>query len=65
MLRGDDPHRYMTTSEFAEALGVSRRTVTEWCQSERVRTKPQRNRRAPYKIVRSELGRLKRELGRG
>ena len=65
MLRGDDPHRYVTTGEFARELGVSRRTVTEWCRSERVRTKPQRNSRAPYKIVRSELGRMKRELGRG
>jgi excisionase family DNA binding protein len=55
--------RYLTTGEAARMLGVSRRTVTEWCESGRLRTRERASERERYQIVRSDVERLKRERG--
>ena len=62
VLRGDQKHRYATTAEAAEVAGVSQKTVERWCRRGLVRT---RDGHRPYQILRSELGRLKRDRQRG
>ena len=55
--------RYLSTAEFAAAVGVLPKTVERWCRDGSVKTKPNRKPGAPYRVVRSEVERVKRERG--
>lgn len=55
--------RYLSTGEAARLLGVSRRTVTAWCEDGTLRTRERATGRERYQIVRSDVERLTRERG--
>ena len=53
--------RYLSTGEAARLLGVSRRTVTAWCEDGTLRTRERASDRERYQIVRSDVERLKED----
>jgi predicted site-specific integrase-resolvase len=55
----------MSVQEAATELQVPERTVRLWCQTGALKTKPKRRPKAAYRVVRSDVERVKRERERG